>query len=228
MDIKYSLKRSSKRKKTISLQIGSNSEITIYAPHDTPVGEINRFVVEKQSWIDRIVNKQASRQVRQREKTYATGDTFYYLGQTYPLESYFEPLENGGVIFWNNRFFLNCPVNTDMKKNYFACWYKQKARQYFMERVAFYESMLKLTSGGVRITSAETRWGSCSHDNRLSFSFRLIMAPPRVIDYVVVHELMHIREKNHSSKFWNLVVEVIPDYKEQRHWLREYQYHLNL
>ncbi len=228
MDIKYSLKRSRKRKKTISLQIGNNSAITIYAPHHTPVKEINRFVEEKQNWIDRAVRKQANLQILQTEKTYTTGDAFYYLGQAYPLEYYFEPLENAGVVFWNNRFFLNSPASIDMRKHYFVSWYKKKAEQYLNDRVDFYGNMLKLTTSGVRITSAEKRWGSCSYNNHISFSFRLVMAPPAVIDYVVVHELMHIREKNHSSKFWNLVLEVIPDYKAQRSWLREHHHLFNL
>lgn len=228
MDIKYSLKRSRKRKKTISLQIGDNTEITIYAPYFTPVAEINRFVEEKQNWIDRAMRRQARLPVQPEKKAYVTGENFYYLGQTYPLEVFFEPLENAGVIFWNNQFFLNCPVDTEMRKQYFVSWYKKKARQHLRERVDFYESMLKLTSSGLRITSAERRWGSCSEDNHLAFSFRLIMTPPEVVDYVVVHELMHIREKNHSSKFWDLVVEVTPDYKTHRRWLREHQHNFNL
>ena len=228
MDIKYSLKRSRKRKKTISLQIGNNSEVTIHAPYYTPVTEINRFVEEKQNWIDKATRQQAALQVAQQEKAYLTGENFYYLGQTYPLEAFFEPLENTGVIFWDNRFFLNCPENRDMRKYYFISWYKKKARQYLCERVDFYRNMLNLESGGIRITSAGSRWGSCSEDNNLSFSFRLMMALPEVVDYVVVHELMHIREKNHSSKFWDLVVEVTPDYKAHRRWLREHQDCFNL
>lgn len=228
MNIEYHLIRSRKRKKTISLQIGNNSEVTIHAPYFTPTAEISRFVEEKQNWIDRMMRKQAALTAAHKEKTYATDDIFYYLGQSYPLETYFEPAENAGVVFWNDRFFLNCPGNPELRKHYFVSWYKKKARQYISERVDFYCNMLRLASGGLRITSAESRWGSCSEDNRLSFSFRLIMAPPRVIDYVVVHELMHIREKNHSSKFWNLVVEIVPDYKAQKRWLREHQHHFNL
>jgi predicted metal-dependent hydrolase len=228
MDIKYSLKRSRKRKKTISLQIGNNSEVTIYAPYYTPVKEINRFVEEKESWIDKAIRRQAALQVSPQEKSYVTGENFYYLGQLYPLEAYFEPLENAGVIFWNRRFFLNCPANAEMKKHYFISWYRKKALQYLTERVDFFGSMLNLKSGGVRISAASKRWGSCSEDNHLSFSFRLMMAPPEVVDYVVVHELMHIREKNHSSKFWDLVVEVVPDYKAHRRWLREHQHYFNL
>ena len=73
----------------------------------------------------------------------------------------------------------------------------------------------------VKITSAEKRWGSCSGDDNLSFSFRLIMAPPDIIDYVIVHELMHIKEKNHSPKFWKLVEAVMPEYKIHRRWLKD-------
>jgi len=228
MKIEYHLIRSRKRKKTISLQVGRNAELTIHAPFFTPAAEINRFVHEKQSWIDRMMRKQAEQTAHHQERAYESDECFFYLGQSYPLEAYFEPAENAGVVFWRDRFFLNCPANREMKKHYFISWYRKKALQYLSERVHFYCSMLGLKAGGLRITSAESRWGSCSEDNRLSFSFRLMMAPPQVIDYVVVHELMHIREKNHSSNFWDLVIDVIPDYKAQRRWLREHQHHFNL
>ncbi len=228
MEIKYSLIRSRKRKKTISLQIGSNSAITVYAPYYTPAAEINRFVEEKQSWIVKSLRRQSLALREHKSKEYSTGESFHYLGRAYPMEAYNEPLENPGVIFWNNRFFLNCPADIPMRKFYFVCWYKKRAQQYLRERVDFYSRMLKLETGGIRITSAKRRWGSCSEINHLAFSFRLIMAPPDVIDYVVVHELMHIREKNHSSKFWNLVVEVIPDYKARRRWLHEHERYFHL
>ncbi|MCS7122892.1 MAG: M48 family metallopeptidase, partial [Candidatus Micrarchaeota archaeon] len=73
----------------------------------------------------------------------------------------------------------------------------------------------------VRITNARRRWGSCSSSNNLNFSWRLIMAPLEVIDYVVVHELVHTRIKNHSKAFWRMVEAVMPDYDRQRRWLRE-------
>ncbi|HPX82802.1 MAG TPA: M48 family metallopeptidase, partial [Syntrophales bacterium] len=72
----------------------------------------------------------------------------------------------------------------------------------------------------VRISEARSRWGSCSAANRLAFSWRLMIAPPAVIDYVVVHELAHLREKNHSPRFWALVGEICPDYRQRRRWLK--------
>ena len=228
MNIEYSLKRSRKRKKTISLQIGSNADITVYAPYFTPVEEIDRFVEEKRNWIDRTLLNQARLQDHQKEILYETGEQFYYLGRSYPLETGFDPLENTGVFFRSDRFILNCPDKREMKKYYFALWYQKKAREHIPVRVKHFSGELNLQPRGVRITPARSRWGSCSEDNSLAFSFRLMMVPPQVIDYVIVHELMHMRQKNHSSKFWRLVVEAMPDSMAHRRWLREHQDMLKL
>jgi len=237
-NIPYTLKKSRKRRKTISLQIGDKSELVIAAPHFTPISEINRFVQEKQNWISKAIQKHKEALIKNKAKEYTTGEHFYYLGQSCPLEVFFEPFENTGVVFWDNHFYLNaqdCSTyqfphtslrklqfhNKDLRKHYFVSWYKKKAREYIRERVDFYSKMINIQSGNFRITSAASRWGSCSEDNNLAFSFRLIMAPPVVIDYVVVHELMHIKEKNHSARFWQLVESAMPQYKSHRRWLKD-------
>jgi hypothetical protein len=221
MNVTYTVNRSKKRRKTISLQIVNNSEIKICTPYYTPAAEITRFIEEKQNWISQTIQKRSQELLLNKEKDYVTGEIFYYLGQSYPLEARFEPMENTGVVFWNNQFFLNCPADRDMRKYYFILWYKRKAKEYLRARVEHFSRELNLQPRGTRITSANQRWGSCSEDNSLAFSFRLMMAPPDVIDYVIIHELMHIRQKNHSSKFWDLVVETMPDYKIHRRWLRD-------
>ena len=220
-NIPYTLKKSRKRRKTISLQIGDKSELVITAPHFTPISEINRFVQEKQNWISKAIQKHQEEAIKAKAKEYITGEYFYYLGESYPLEIFFEPFENAGVVLWDNRVFLNAQGNKDTRKQYFVLWYKKKAHKYIGERVDFFSRMLKLQPGSLSITSAKSRWGSCSEVNNLAFSFRLIMAPPAVIDYVVVHELMHIKEKNHSAGFWRLVESAIPQYKLHRRWLKD-------
>jgi predicted metal-dependent hydrolase len=100
-------------------------------------------------------------------------------------------------------------------------WYKREAKERIAERVDYYSNRFQLFPEGIKITSARSRWGSCSRDNRLSFSWRIIMASLAVIDYILIHELAHIREKNHSKKFWAYLESVLPDYKKHRHWLRE-------
>lgn len=221
MNKTYTIKRSRKRKKTISLQVCADANVIVSAPYFTPADEIRRFVGEKQGWIDKTVARQKKETAQNKDKEYETGEQFLYLGQLYPLEMFFDPFENAGVVFRNNCFYLNCRGDKALRKHYFVSWYKQKADGFIRHRVDFFSRMLNLPYDRIRITSAESRWGSCSEDNRIAFSYRLIMAPPDIVDYVIVHELMHIREKNHSSRFWQNVEEVMPSYKAQRRWLKD-------
>lgn len=222
MNIDYTLKRSRKRRKTISLNISHNNEIVVCAPYFTSAREINRFIQEKQSWIEKTIQKHADKALLVQERKFVSGEYFYYLGESIELEAFFEPKEKKGLVLWNNRFYLNSPDGKETRTHYFVLWYKQKALEHIGERVDFYCRELDLRARGVRVSSARQRWGSCSPDNKLAFSFRLIMMPPDVIDYVIVHELMHIREKSHSRRFWKLVAEAMPQYKTNQRNLKKY------
>lgn len=101
-------------------------------------------------------------------------------------------------------------------------WYKEKAKEILTERMEHYSKVTGWNYSKLSITNAQTRWGSCSHKNRINFSLRLIIMPLPVIDYVVVHELAHIVEKNHSRAFWDLVASMIPDHKHKRKELQRY------
>lgn len=221
MNINYKINRSRKRRKTISLQVSDKSELIISAPYYTPIHEIDRFVQEKQNWINKTVLKQKEIASQNKSREYLDGEMFYYLGQSYPLKVFFEPFEKAGIVFWNDCFYLNTKDNRDLRKHCFVSWYKKKAQEYLHQRVDYFGTMLKFQYESIRITAAQSRWGSCSGDNHLAFSFRLIMAPPEIIDYVIVHELIHIKEKNHSPNFWKRVESVIPEYKKHRHWLKD-------
>lgn len=103
-----------------------------------------------------------------------------------------------------------------LRKRYIAA-----AHTYFPQRCAYYAGLLGVTYGKIRIAEQKTRWGSCSTSGTLSFNWKLMLAPPRVLDYVVIHELCHLIEMNHSKRFWSLVESVMPEYKEYRKWLKE-------
>lgn len=103
----------------------------------------------------------------------------------------------------------------------FINWYREQARVFFTERVRRYSKTLNLFPTGLKITGARGRYGSCSYANSLNFSWRLIMAPIEVIDYVVVHELTHIKVKNHSKRFWDLLELFMPDYRIHLQWLKD-------
>ena len=99
--------------------------------------------------------------------------------------------------------------------------YRDAAKDYIPKRVEYYHQFTGGTYQKITIRDQKTRWGSCSSTGTLSFSFRLMMAPPRVLDYVVVHELCHLTHMNHSKEFWKMVEDILPDYKEHRKWLKE-------
>ena len=106
--------------------------------------------------------------------------------------------------------------------------YRNSARETFTKRVEFYH---KATGGiytSITIRDQKSRWGSCSSRGTLSFNYRLVFAPPAVLDYVVVHELCHLTHMNHSKDFWNMVASVMPDYKTYKNWLKEHGQELTL
>jgi predicted metal-dependent hydrolase len=228
MTVPYILKRSRKRRRTISLQINRQSDVIVSAPYFTPTSEINLFVRQKFDWIKKNIEKQKEERIHTKEKQYISGEYFYYLGIPYPLEVFSQQNLPAGLVFWSNRFYLNSVENIARKKDYFVKWYKTKAQEHFTKRINDYSSELGFMPRKIRVTAARQRWGSCSEENNIALSFRLIMALPAVIDYVIIHELMHIKEKNHSAKFWRLVAAAIPEYKNHRRWLRENSHKLIL
>ncbi|MBC8489925.1 MAG: M48 family metallopeptidase [Bacteroidetes bacterium] len=104
---------------------------------------------------------------------------------------------------------------------YLKEWYKLQLLKTITERVCMYSEMTGLIHRSIKITSAKKRFGSCSPNGSLNFSWRLMMAPLNIIDYVVVHELVHIEERNHSKNFWNKVRIILPDYKQSEKWLKD-------
>ena len=103
----------------------------------------------------------------------------------------------------------------------FTLWYKNQAYIKIKESLDFYSHLSGLKYNNFKLSNARKRWGSCSGKDDLYFSWLLIMAPPEVVDYVVVHELVHQKEKNHSKDFWKKVEGIMPDYKKHRKWLKE-------
>jgi len=217
--LSYHLIRSKKRRRTISLRIKEDGKIVIYAPHHTPKWEIEKFIKEKQIW---IVNKisEKEKQIIEAEKTFLSGERFLYLGEWYPLEIHEFDHKEPPLRLSFGKFILN-KDHIEGARDLFIKWYKREAKEKIVGRIDYYSHRLHLFPRGIRITNARSRWGSCSRDNRLSFSWRIIMASLTVIDYILIHELVHIREKNHSKRFWTTLESILPDYRKHRLWLKE-------
>jgi predicted metal-dependent hydrolase len=220
MELYYTVVKSKKRKKTISLQVRANGTAVIYVPHRTPILEIDKFIREKKSWLWRKIRENGERQKAIKAKKYAAGEIFFFLGEPCPLKIGAAALGCDKLAFLCGQFVL-ASDKVSQGRELFIDWYRERAHRYIGERIDHFSEALKLIPRGIKISNARTRWGSCSQDNNLYFSWRLIMAPCSVIDYVVVHELAHMQEKNHSGCFWDLVGNTITDYKKQRIWLKD-------
>jgi len=195
--------------------------VIVQTPYHTAKSEIDHLIEAKKSWLHKRLYEHRER--KRGDKSFIGGEAFLYLGDSYPLFV----IDAGGddvqtpPLALSERFFLLRRDHASEARRLFVEWYRDRALKHIRERVLHFSSALDSFPRGVRISNATCRWGSCSADNRLFFSWRLVMAPPQVIDYVVLHEFAHMHEKNHSRRFWNIMETVLPDYNHYKRWLRE-------
>lgn len=207
--------KSSKRK-TIALQILPDTSIQVTIPTFFPIKGIEQFLQDNHSWIQQKQEEVKKRYRLASPKKFHTGEKFLYLGKEYPLTV--SKTVSQALVFTDQGFLLN-EFNHKNAETYFLNWYKKQALQLFTQRTSNYAEQLKISFQSITLSSANSKWGSCSHDNKLMFNWRLIMAPVDVIDSVIFHELAHILEKNHTKRFWRKVTMWYPSYEKQKEWL---------
>jgi len=212
-------------RKTISLQITDNASLIVRAPYNATKEIIENVVVKHLDWIEKKKNNILTRDPKFVKKEFINGEGFLYLGKSYKLKI----INNQGkpLIFQDNYFFVSKEYQATARE-LFIGWYKKKAYEKISERVEWYAKKRGFVYNKINITNANKRWASCSAKGNLNFSWRLIMAPLAVIDYVVVHELVHLEEKNHAKTFWNKVKMLMPDYEKHKEWLKINGYILEL
>lgn len=204
------------KRKTIALQITDNATLIVKAPFEVSEETIRRVVIKHSKWIEEKKKEILSKDPKFTKKEFVSGEGFLYLGKSYKLHIVNQqdiPLK------FDNGFFLLRDYQP-LAKDLFIKWYKERAYEKISERVKLYAQKRGFIYNKVSITKAEKRWGSCSSSGNLNFSWRLIMAPLPVIDYVVVHELVHLIEKSHGKAFWDKVKVLMPDYEKHREWLK--------
>ncbi|WP_034416090.1 M48 family metallopeptidase [Candidatus Ruthturnera calyptogenae] len=207
--MKYQLIRS--KRKTLSLQISDNAELLIRTPNRLSIKKIESFIREKQHWIEK---KQALIKNTKRKMHYHEDEDLLYLGNTYPLKLIH--MQKPQIHFDGTNFYLSGDGKT-----HFHTWYKNTFRNIALPRLDYYADLHQLNYKKVYLKAQKTKWGSCSHVNNINLNYLLIMAPMNVIDYVIVHELAHIKHKHHQSEFWQLVKSILPNYHQAKNWLKE-------
>ena len=217
--IEYSLIRSNR--KTLALYV-RDSGVEVRAPFHMTRKEIDSFVNGKQEWVERMITKNADLAEKKALFEVDYGSRVPYRGREYIV---------GGIperkVFFDNAFCVPVYLNPDQVKRACVQIYRMLARRDLTAKVQDYATQMGVEPLGLKINGAKTRWGSCSAKKNLNFSWRLMMADDEVIDYVVVHELAHIKEMNHSPRFWSVVEGVLPDYKTRQSRLKKLQKKLN-
>lgn len=203
-------------RKTIGLQITNDAKLIVRAPFFASEAHIHRLINTKVSWIRSKQEIFKQRLSQRLIRKFEPGEEFLFLGQAYTLVAVNDLPK--AVVF--DRALMISKQVLGNARDHLEYWYRSQALEYITQRVEYYAQLTGLKYRSIRVNEATTRWGSCGYRDTLNFTWRLIMAPARVVDYVVIHELMHLKQMNHSRKFWAEVSHMIPDYKQDERWLK--------
>lgn len=210
------------KRKTLGITVHPAGQVVIRAPEGMAEEEIWRLVEQKAGWIGRKLSQMKAAEEEIITRQYREGEEFLYLGDIYYLKLEKSKGKRARVFIEGQQLvYMGESVERDRIEKTVKAWYKETARVYLLERTAYYAAQIGSCPGQIRIREQKTRWGSCSSKGNLNFNWRLIMALPEVVDYVVVHELCHLKHMNHSREFWNCVEEILPDYRERKKWLSQ-------
>jgi predicted metal-dependent hydrolase len=224
--VEYSVKRG-KRKKTIAITITPTAQVIVLTPYSITKGDISRIVKKKARW---ILEKQEFFGILAAlfpEKEFVSGEQILYLGRKYRLkvvqvsrDCSSIPELMGRRMFVLVNQYLNSREKKKIIKDAIVKWYFAKSEKIIKQRVNRYSKFIGVNPQEIKIKDQKKRWGSCSISGVLRFNWRVAIAPMSIIDYIIVHELSHLKIKNHSKEFWRLVSLVLPDYQKRRDWLK--------
>lgn len=214
-EIKY------KNRTSIGISIDNYGNIEVQAPKGTPDESVLRMLEVNWDLIQKKVKEMKDRLHGPQKKVYENGESFLYLGNTYPIIIFQDiNIKQDHVVFEGKKLHINVKQIDDEKiKQSLKRFYYQQCKALVEERISSYQSNFKTKPRSIRISDSKTTWGTCDSNLQLTFNWRLAMAPLEVIDYVVVHEMCHMVHLNHDRSFWRLVGKIMPDYKEKENWL---------
>lgn len=216
-DIQYSLKSS--RRKTASIYIERDGAVSVLVPENLSKRQIQELIESKRKWIYRNLAEWKDLNAARVRREYVNGEGFLYLGRTYRLK--LVASQDNPLMLKDGYFCLRTNGGTAPDPDTaFKEFYRQKGKKRIGERVEHYRKRMGVEPKSVRIIDLKNRWASCSVGGNINFHWKCMMAPPTVLDYIIVHELAHLLYPNHTTAFWNQVDKVMPDYMERKEWLR--------
>lgn len=213
------------RRKTADIRVEEGA-VSVVVPLHTSTDKIDQLLLSKRQWIKEKIALQQE-QAPASSKQFVSGEAFPYLGRNYRLK-----VEHGSfapVKLLQGRLVVQAPQGSQQPhliRSALVRWYKRQAEQKLREKVARYAPIVGVKPTATNIRSFKSRWGSCTAKGELEFNWLIMLAPNRMVDYVVIHELCHLIHHDHSPEFWREVMHNLPNYQECRDWLREHSVNL--
>ena len=217
-DFTYHVVRS--RRKTADIVLERDGSLVVRIPRELAAAQIDQILDAKRLWIHRSLSEWRELNAARITREFRNGEGFLYLGRSYRLSLVAD--QDEPISLKAGRFCLRNDLTKEPgeAKRAFADYYANRGLERIAARVAYYAPKVGVTIGRLAVRELGHRWASCSPNGNLAFHWRCMMAPLTVIDYLVVHELCHLRVLDHTEAFWNEVDKVMPDYRERKDWLR--------
>jgi len=228
-DIEYQLLPGTDRK-TTDIVIERDGKVVVRPPAHYAPEQVDEVVESKRMWIYRNLAEWKDLNACAVVREWVSGETFLYLGREHRLtlvSGQDIPLKLIHGAFCLKRSCIE-QQGTSGAREAFKQFYITKGRERLASAVARYAPKVGVTPGNIRVKEMGYRWASCGASGSLNFHWKCMMAPPSIIDYIVVHELCHLHQRDHSDAFWNEIDKVLPDYKERKNWLRLHGVKLDL
>ena len=208
-------------------RLDQRAPVSVFAPRHIRDDQIQAFLKQNVEWIRRKITEVRRAHDSLGSKRFASGEEFLFLGRKHRLEVRDHPEEKSRVGFDGRKWDVSLPAilphgeRPGRIRKELVSWYQGQAREILAGRVFHYARLMGLTPKNITVKAQKTIWGSCHYRRRtINLNWKIIMAPFPVIDYVVVHELCHLKVPNHSPMFWRKVEDILPDYRERKKWFK--------
>lgn len=214
-----------RQRRTIGLKITAEGLI-VHAPKQIADWQLQKILQDKSHWIIKKLTAHNTQQVPKIQ--WKNGENLFYLGNEIILDVQFSRIQKA-IVFEHNRLIVALPDmdNAAIIRRKILQWFKKQAMGDFARRLEILSAKLGVTTPPLTLSNAKSRWGSCNSHGEIRLNWRLIQAPPQMIQYVICHELAHLKEMNHSSKFWAVVAQLFPTYKLVEKELKQWSLRLH-